>query len=42
MVPDFFKPSELEPVIAAICDLVDELAEKLFNAGKIKGKHSLQ
>ena len=39
LVTDFFERSELEPVIAAICELVDGLAEKLYNAGKIKGKH---
>ena len=39
MVPDFFERSELEPVIRAICELVDQLAEKLYNAGKIKGKY---
>ena len=39
LVTDFFERSELEPVIAAICELVDQLAEKLYNAGKIKGKY---
>ncbi|XP_068681653.1 uncharacterized protein [Montipora foliosa] len=39
LVPDFFRKSELEPVISAICDLLDELAEKLLIAGKIKDKH---
>jgi len=39
LVPNFFERSELEPVIAAICELVDQLAEKLYNARKIKGKY---
>ena len=39
LVPDFFERRELEPVIVAICELVDQLAEKLYNAGKIKGKY---
>ena len=37
-MPHFFEKSELEPVIAAICELVDQLAQKLYNAGKIRGK----
>lgn len=40
LVPDFFERTELEPVIAAICELVDQLAEKLYNAGKIKDKYA--
>lgn len=38
LVPEFFEKSELEPIITAICELVDGLAEKLYSAGKIKGK----
>lgn len=37
LVPQFFEKSELESVIAAICELVDQLAEKLYDAGKIRG-----
>lgn len=40
LVPEFFERSELEPIITAICELVDNLAEKLHSAGKIKGKTS--
>lgn len=38
LIPEFFEKSELEPIITAICELVDGLAEKLYSAGKIKGK----
>ena len=37
MVPNFFKKEELEPVLKGIEGLVDILAEKLHQAGKIKG-----
>jgi hypothetical protein len=36
-VPNFFKKEELEPVLKGIEGLVDILAEKLHQAGKIKG-----
>ncbi|KAJ7374243.1 hypothetical protein OS493_007322 [Desmophyllum pertusum] len=39
LIPDFFERSELEPVITAICELVDQLAQKLYNAGKINDKY---
>ncbi|XP_073241055.1 uncharacterized protein [Porites lutea] len=39
LVPQFFEKSELESVIAAICELVDQLADKLYDAGKIQDKH---
>lgn len=39
LVPEFFEKSELEPIITAICELVDGLAEKLYSAGKIKDKY---
>lgn len=38
LVPQFFEKSELESVIAAICELVDQLADKLYDAGKIQGR----
>ena len=34
---DFFKPSELEPCLHAIEDLVDELAVRMYQANKIDG-----
>ncbi|CAB4020712.1 Hypothetical predicted protein, partial [Paramuricea clavata] len=39
MVPNFFKKEELEPVLKGIEGLVDILAEKLHQAGKIKDKY---
>ncbi|XP_028403568.1 uncharacterized protein LOC114526234 isoform X2 [Dendronephthya gigantea] len=39
LVQDFFKKEELEPVLKCIEHLVDELAEKLHKAGKIKEKY---
>jgi hypothetical protein len=36
VIEDFFTPNELNPAINAIEDLVDDLAQKLYNAGKIK------
>jgi hypothetical protein len=38
LLDSFFKPDELDPGKAAINDLVDGLANKLFEAGKIKSK----
>ncbi|XP_038072101.1 uncharacterized protein LOC119740762 [Patiria miniata] len=40
LVPDFFKPSELDPVREGIAEAVDLMANKLYNAGKIKDKCS--
>ncbi|XP_076090854.1 putative alpha-ketoglutarate-dependent hypophosphite dioxygenase [Mytilus galloprovincialis] len=37
IVEDFFKPEELEPCKRDIEKLVDEVAQKLYTAGKIKG-----
>eukprot|EP00058_Branchiostoma_floridae_P011228 XP_002596716.1 hypothetical protein BRAFLDRAFT_78384 [Branchiostoma floridae] len=39
LVKDFLKPEELQPVQDDIERLVDDLAERLFKAGKIKDKH---
>ena len=36
LVPSFFTEEELRPVIAAVNECVDILANKLFNGGKIK------
>ena len=38
MVESFFKPEELLPGIESINGLVDQLAQKLFAAGKIRSK----
>lgn len=38
IVEDFFKPEELEPCKRDIEKLVDEVAQKLYTAGKIKGQ----
>lgn len=38
IVKDFFSKEELEPCKKAIERFVDQLAQKLFNAGKIDGK----
>ena len=38
LVPEFFLKEELDPVFNAINKLVDDLAEKLYAAGKIKSK----
>lgn len=35
IVEDFFSPDELEPCKGAIADLVDNLARRLYAAGKI-------
>jgi hypothetical protein len=40
IVPDFFSREQLQPVIDWINKLVDELAEKLYAAGKIQSKHA--
>lgn len=37
IIKDFFKPEELNPVRDAIDGLVEDLAQKLYKAGKIKG-----
>ncbi|KAK3096497.1 hypothetical protein FSP39_000740 [Pinctada imbricata] len=39
VVEDFFKPEELQPCRDAIDKMVDNLAEKLYKAGKIKDKY---
>ncbi|XP_078680911.1 phytanoyl-CoA dioxygenase domain-containing protein 1 homolog [Branchiostoma floridae x Branchiostoma belcheri] len=39
LVKGFLKPEELQPVRDDIDRLVDDLAERLFKAGKIKDKH---
>ena len=38
VVPDFFSAAELDPCKEAVNGLVDELANNLYKAGKIKGK----
>ena len=38
LLDSFFQPDELDPGKAAVNDLVDVLANKLFAAGKIKSK----
>ena len=38
LVPDFFTPAELQPVIEATEKLVEDLAKKLLSAGKIGGE----
>ena len=40
LVPNFFKKEELEPALKGIEGLVDKLAEKLYQAGKIKGNYN--
>ena len=39
IVPNFFSTGELEPVIAEIDGLVDDLANRLYRAGKIQNRH---
>jgi len=39
LIDSFFTEDELNPGKDAINDLVDELAHKLYNAGKIKSMH---
>jgi len=36
VVPEFFTKEDLEPVRQCIDNIVDDLAQKLYNAGKIK------
>jgi len=38
LIDSFFTEDELNPGKDAINDLVDQLAHKLYNAGKIKSK----
>ena len=38
MVDDYFSQGELEPCKKDLEKLVDDLAKKLYNAGKIKSK----
>jgi hypothetical protein len=40
IVRDFFTPRQLQPVIDWIDDLVDDLAERLWAAGKVRDKHA--
>ena len=42
VIEDFFTPNELNPAINAIDDLVDDLAQQLYNAGKIKGSDTTE
>lgn len=37
IVTDFFEKEDLQPLLKDLDVLVDNLAEKLYNAGKIKG-----
>eukprot|EP00058_Branchiostoma_floridae_P004960 XP_002590448.1 hypothetical protein BRAFLDRAFT_86337 [Branchiostoma floridae] len=39
VVRDFFTPEELQPVRDAIAYLMDDLADRMFQAGLIKNKH---
>nr|XP_054757893.1 uncharacterized protein LOC129264043 [Lytechinus pictus] len=39
IVPDFFKPEELEPVREGVKSEVDRIINQLYNAGKIKDKY---
>jgi len=39
VVEDFFTPEELQPCRDAIAGMVDVLATKLHDAGKITGRH---
>lgn len=36
---DFFSPSELEPCKKALEKLVDDVAQRLYKAGKISSKY---
>ena len=38
LVKDFFPPKRLDVVREAVNDLVDQMANKLYDAGKIKSK----
>ena len=40
ILPEYFVLEELEPVIAEVDGLVDNLAERLFAAGKIQNRHA--
>ena len=37
-IEKFFEPEELNPCRDSVAELVEELAQKLYKAGKIKGK----
>ena len=37
IVGDFFKPSELEPCLQAVDEMVNDLAVRLYRANKIDG-----
>ncbi|XP_030854236.1 uncharacterized protein LOC100893311 [Strongylocentrotus purpuratus] len=39
LVPDFFKPEELDPVREGVKSSVDDIVNKLYDAGKIKDKY---
>lgn len=39
VLPGFFSPLELQPVIAEVEGLVDCLAERLYSAGQIRNRH---
>ncbi len=39
IVPDFFTQQELEPVMAEVNGLVDRLANRLYEAGRITNRH---
>lgn len=41
VVENFFTHDELDPCKDAVGDLVEELAQKLYNAGKIKSKYKM-
>ena len=41
MIEDFLTPDELEPVKGALNTLVDNLAHKLYNAGKLRSMQQL-
>ena len=41
MIEEFFTPDELEPVKGALNTLVDNLAHKLYNAGKLRSMQQL-
>src|ERR1700690_456876 len=40
IVEDLFAPAELQPVMDEIDGIVDDLAERLYTAGKIRNKHA--
>lgn len=39
IIPNFFTPQELYPIIAEVNGLVDDLANRLYAAGKITNRH---